>query len=37
MATLELSVQDDVTATPVRGKRKLGLLFWLACAWLAII
>src|ERR1700760_1803948 len=36
MATLELSIQDDVSA-PVRRHRKLGLLFWTASLWLAVI
>ena len=35
MATLELSIQDEAVAAPVRRRRKLGLLFWLASAWLA--
>ena len=37
MATLELSMQDEATAAPVGRRRKLGMLFWLASAWLAII
>jgi peptide/nickel transport system permease protein len=36
MATLELSIQDEVSA-PVRRRRKLGLLFWIASLWLAIV
>ena len=36
MATLELSIPEEVTA-PVRRKRKLGVLFWIASLWLAII
>ena len=37
MATLELSIQDEAASAPVRGKRKLGFLFWLASGWVAII
>jgi len=37
MATLELSMQDEVVSEPVRRRRKLGLLFWFASAWLAIV
>lgn len=36
MATLELSMQDEVSA-PVGRKPKLGLLFWIASLWLAVI
>ena len=37
MATLELSIQDEAAPAPVRGRRKLGFLFWFASGWLAII
>ena len=37
MATLELSIQDEEVTAPVGRKRKLGLLFWIASAWVAII
>ena len=36
MATLELSMQEEVAA-PLRQHRKLGLLFWIASLWLAVI
>jgi peptide/nickel transport system permease protein len=37
MATLELSIQDEAASAPVRRRRKLGLLFWFASAWLVIV
>ncbi|WP_375161356.1 dipeptide/oligopeptide/nickel ABC transporter permease/ATP-binding protein [Bradyrhizobium sp. RDT46] len=37
MATLELSLQDEAAPVPVGRQRKLGLLFWIASSWLAII
>jgi peptide/nickel transport system permease protein len=37
MATLELSVRDEVTAEPARRRRRLGLLFWLAVAWIVAV
>jgi peptide/nickel transport system permease protein len=37
MATLELTLQDEAASEPVRRRRGLGLLFWIAIAWLAII
>ncbi len=36
MATLELSLPEEVEQ-PVRRKRRLGLLFWFAIVWIAII
>jgi peptide/nickel transport system permease protein len=37
MATLELSVRDEVAAEPARRRRWLGLLFWLAVAWIVAV
>jgi peptide/nickel transport system permease protein len=37
MATLELSIDDDVVVSPVRRTRRLGALFWMAVAWLIFI
>lgn len=37
MATLELSMQDEAVSAPIRRRRKLGLLFWLASIWLIVI
>jgi peptide/nickel transport system permease protein len=37
MATLELSLPEETVSEPVRRRRRLGLLFWVAIAWLAII
>ncbi len=34
MATLELSIDEDVAVGPVRRTRRLGTLFWMAVAWL---
>jgi peptide/nickel transport system permease protein len=37
MATLELVVNDDVAAAPMRRTRRLGPLFWMSIAWMALI
>jgi peptide/nickel transport system permease protein len=37
MATLELSIEEDVAVGPVRRTRRLGTLFWMAVAWLIFI
>jgi peptide/nickel transport system permease protein len=37
MATLELVVNEDVAAAAVRRTRRLGPLFWVAIAWVALI
>jgi peptide/nickel transport system permease protein len=37
MATLELSIDEDVAVSPVRGTRGLGTLFWMAVAWLIFV
>jgi peptide/nickel transport system permease protein len=37
MATLELSIDEDVAAGPVRRTRRLGKLFWMAVAWLIFV
>jgi peptide/nickel transport system permease protein len=37
MATLELSIDEDVVVSPVRRTRRLGALFWMAVAWLIFI
>jgi peptide/nickel transport system permease protein len=37
MATLELSIDDDVAAGAVRRTRRLGPLFWMAAAWLIFV
>jgi peptide/nickel transport system permease protein len=37
MATLELSIDEDVAAGPVRRTRRLGRLFWMAVAWLIFV
>ncbi|MGY3696793.1 peptide/nickel transport system permease protein [Bradyrhizobium sp. USDA 3240] len=36
MATLELSL-DETEATPVRRRRRLGMLFWCAIAWMVLV
>jgi peptide/nickel transport system permease protein len=36
MATLDLTLQEDVAVTPARG-RGLGLLFWSALGWMAFV
>ncbi len=37
MATLELVIQEDVTAPPVRRTRRLGRLFWAALGWMIFV
>jgi peptide/nickel transport system permease protein len=37
MATLELSINEDVAVTPVRRARRLGPLFWAAVTWTIFI
>lgn len=37
MATLELSIDQDAVASPVRRTRRLGLLFWLAIGWMTFV
>ena len=37
MATLELSINEDVAITPVRRARRLGPLFWAAAVWTIFI
>jgi peptide/nickel transport system permease protein len=37
MATLELSIQQEVVAGPVRKTRRLGALFWIAVGWMILV
>src|SRR5256714_4647444 len=37
MATLELSIEEDVALIPVRRVRRLGPLFWAAIAWMIFV
>ncbi len=37
MATLELSIDQDVAETPGRRGRRLGLLFWIAISWVIFV
>jgi peptide/nickel transport system permease protein len=37
MATLELAILEDVDAGSLRKTRKLGLLFWTAIGWMALV
>jgi len=37
MATLDLTLEEDVAATPVRRKRRLGPLFWTALGWMLLV
>ena len=37
MATLELSLDEDVSATPARRGRRLGPLFWIAIGWMTLM
>jgi peptide/nickel transport system permease protein len=37
MATLDLIIEEDVTATPVRRTRRLGSLFWAALGWMILV
>jgi peptide/nickel transport system permease protein len=37
MATLELSIDEDVAVSPVKRTRRLGPLFWAAIAWIILV
>jgi peptide/nickel transport system permease protein len=37
MATLELTIREDVAAASVPRPRRIGLLFWIAIGWMALI
>jgi peptide/nickel transport system permease protein len=37
MATLELSVQEEIIVAPVKQTRRLGTLFWMAVGWLVLV
>jgi peptide/nickel transport system permease protein len=37
MATLELSIDEDVSVSPIRRTRRLGPLFWAAIGWMIFI
>ncbi len=37
MATLELSIDEDVAVAPIRRSRRLGSLFWAAIAWMVFV
>src|SRR5882757_5548900 len=37
MATLELSLNEDVAAVPTRRSRRLGPLFWMAIGWMTLV
>src|SRR2546423_12242960 len=37
MATLELSLDEEVAVTPVRRARRLGPLFWAAIGWMMFV
>jgi peptide/nickel transport system permease protein len=37
MATLELSIQEEVVVTPVKRPQRLGLLFWIAIGWIIFV
>ena len=37
MATLELSVQEEIIAAPVKQTRRLGTLFWMAVGWMVLV
>jgi peptide/nickel transport system permease protein len=37
MATLELSVQEEIIAAPVKRTRQLGTLFWMAVGWMVLV
>src|SRR5260370_3754768 len=37
MATLELSIDEDVAVSPVKRTPRLGPLFWVAIAWIILI
>src|SRR6476661_758841 len=37
MATLELTLDEELQARPLKRGRRLGLLFWVAIGWLALV
>src|SRR5262249_30902283 len=37
MATLELDLEEEVAAAPVRRGRRLGSLFWIAMGWMTLV
>jgi peptide/nickel transport system permease protein len=37
MATLELTIGDDLAVSPVQRTRRLGALFWIAVGWLVFV
>jgi len=37
MATLELNLADEAGAAPARRARRLGMLFWIAIGWMALV
>ncbi|MGF6431678.1 MULTISPECIES: ABC transporter permease [Bradyrhizobium] len=37
MATLELSLEEEASTTPARRRRGLGMLFWIAIGWMALV
>jgi peptide/nickel transport system permease protein len=37
MATLDLSIEEDVAAAPARRSRRLGWLFWAAFGWMVFV
>jgi peptide/nickel transport system permease protein len=37
MATLELSIDEDVSVSPIRRTRRLGPLFWGAIGWMIFV
>jgi peptide/nickel transport system permease protein len=37
MATLELSIQEEVVVTPVKRTQRLGSLFWIAIGWIIFV
>ena len=37
MATLELSIDEDIAVSPVPRTRRLGPLFWAAIAWMIFV
>jgi peptide/nickel transport system permease protein len=37
MATLELSIKDDVSVVPAPRARRLGVLFWMAIGWMVFV
>ena len=37
MATLELTINEDIAAAPARRSRRLGPLFWMAIGWMTFV